>query len=51
MPADDKSVENPLLWKGLNLLGFAIMEVRDQIIGRGGPQNMQYRFWVSQEAL
>ncbi len=24
-------IENPLLWKGLNLLGFALMEVRDEL--------------------
>ncbi|MCP4131815.1 MAG: NADAR family protein [bacterium] len=26
---DDKKAKNPLLWKGLNLLGFALMEVRE----------------------
>jgi len=26
---DDPHVENPLFWKGENLLGFALMEVRD----------------------
>ncbi|EBF5115327.1 NADAR family protein [Listeria monocytogenes] len=29
--ADNKNVENPLYWKGLNLLGFALMEVRDEL--------------------
>ncbi|GHU53896.1 hypothetical protein FACS1894200_14390 [Spirochaetia bacterium] len=29
---DDVKSKNPLAWKGLNLLGFALMEVRDQII-------------------
>ncbi len=29
---DDPNVNNPLKWKGLNLLGFALMKVRDQII-------------------
>lgn len=29
--ADDKRIEDPLEWKGLNLLGFALMEVRDEI--------------------
>jgi ribA/ribD-fused uncharacterized protein len=29
MMADDEHIENPLEWKGLNLLGFALMEVRD----------------------
>jgi len=32
MSANDKNIENPLEWKGLNLLGFALMEVRDEII-------------------
>lgn len=27
----DKNVENPLYWQGLNLLGFALMEVRQLI--------------------
>lgn len=29
MAADDPAIENPLQWKGENLLGFALMEVRD----------------------
>lgn len=32
MVADDEHIENPLEWKGLNLLGFALMEVRDELI-------------------
>lgn len=32
MAADDENIENPLEWKGLNLLGFALMEVRDELI-------------------
>lgn len=28
---DNSDIENPNLWKGLNLLGFALMEVRDQL--------------------
>jgi len=32
MAADDENVENPLQWKGQNLLGFALMEVREEII-------------------
>lgn len=31
MAADDTKVENPLMWKGENLLGFALMEVRDRL--------------------
>ncbi|ELU8148905.1 NADAR family protein [Listeria monocytogenes] len=31
MAADNKKVENPLYWKGLNLLGFALMAVRDEL--------------------
>ncbi|RQP22483.1 NADAR family protein [Piscinibacter terrae] len=30
--ADEPHAENPLLWKGLNLLGFALMEVRERLI-------------------
>jgi len=29
MSEDNKNIENPLMWKGENLLGFALMEVRD----------------------
>ncbi len=29
LPHDDKNINNPYYWKGENLLGFAIMEVRD----------------------
>ena len=31
MSADDEFVENPTRWKGENLLGFALMEVRDEL--------------------
>lgn len=31
LAADDPRAENPLLWKGENLLGFALMEVRDRL--------------------
>jgi ribA/ribD-fused uncharacterized protein len=31
MAATDPDVENPDTWKGLNLLGFALMEVRSQL--------------------
>lgn len=31
LAADHPSVENPLSWKGENLLGYALMEVRDQL--------------------
>lgn len=31
MAADDKDVLNPEKWRGLNLLGFALMEVRDEL--------------------
>ena len=31
MKYDDENIENPFLWKGENLLGFALMEVRDEI--------------------
>lgn len=29
LTADDPGIENPAQWKGLNLLGFALMEARD----------------------
>ena len=28
---DDKRITNPNLWRGLNLLGFALMQVRDDV--------------------
>lgn len=31
MAADDPHIENPLEWRGLNLLGFALMDVRAQL--------------------
>lgn len=31
LSVDDKKVRNPHLWEGSNLLGFALMEVRDKI--------------------
>lgn len=31
LSADDEKVRNPHLWEGSNLLGFALMEVRNQI--------------------
>lgn len=31
LAADDPAAENPRLWKGLNLLGFALMEVRERL--------------------
>lgn len=33
MQADDPNAQNPLKWKGENLLGFALMEVREEIRG------------------
>lgn len=30
--ASDPKIENPLLWKGENLLGYALMEVRDKLL-------------------
>ena len=32
MAQDNAHIENPRLWKGSNLLGFALMEVRDRLI-------------------
>ena len=31
LAVDDENAEKPLQWKGLNLLGFALMEVRKQL--------------------
>ena len=31
MQETDRRAENPLLWQGENLLGFALMEVRDEL--------------------
>jgi ribA/ribD-fused uncharacterized protein len=31
LAADNEHVKNPLKWRGLNLLGFALMEVRDEL--------------------
>lgn len=33
LTADSEKAKNPMLWNGLNLLGFALMKVRDLIIG------------------
>lgn len=33
MAGDHKDALNPEKWRGLNLLGFALMEVRDELIG------------------
>jgi len=31
LPADNPKALNPATWRGLNLLGFALMEVRDEL--------------------
>ena len=31
LSADQENIKNPLTWNGENLLGFALMEVRDLI--------------------
>jgi ribA/ribD-fused uncharacterized protein len=31
MPSDHQNINNPKKWRGLNLLGFALMEVRDEL--------------------
>lgn len=33
LAVNDAGVDNPNLWKGDNLLGFALMEVRSQLVG------------------
>ena len=32
LKADDNRASNPVTWQGLNLLGFALMEVRDKLL-------------------
>jgi ribA/ribD-fused uncharacterized protein len=32
LAADHEQIENPLEWRGLNLLGFALMDVRAQLL-------------------
>ncbi|MEZ4537427.1 MAG: NADAR domain-containing protein [Cyanobacteriota/Melainabacteria group bacterium] len=32
MAKDDPDIESPSLWRGLNLLGYALMEVRARLI-------------------
>ncbi len=32
LPADHLDASQPAMWRGLNLLGFALMEVRDELI-------------------
>jgi ribA/ribD-fused uncharacterized protein len=34
MAADDPGVPDPMRWKGLNLLGFALMRARDELVRR-----------------
>jgi hypothetical protein len=31
MAAGNADIENPLRWRGQNLLGFALMEIRDKL--------------------
>ena len=31
MKYNNENIENPFFWQGENLLGFALMEVRDEI--------------------
>lgn len=33
MSANDEGAENPMKWRGQNLLGFALMQVRDELLG------------------
>ena len=34
MKEGDADIENPYTWQGSNLLGFALMEVRDELLGK-----------------
>ena len=36
LAADDPRAANPLQWQGLNLLGFALMAVREELCGSVG---------------
>ena len=38
MGRSNPDAENPLKWKGTNLLGFALTEVRDGFLEKGGAQ-------------
>jgi ribA/ribD-fused uncharacterized protein len=38
MGAEDEHATSPGRWKGLNLLGFALMEVRQRFTGEHGTQ-------------
>jgi ribA/ribD-fused uncharacterized protein len=33
LAGDDEHAENPVTWRGLNLLGFALMAVRERLAG------------------
>jgi ribA/ribD-fused uncharacterized protein len=37
LAADDERADDPARWRGLNLLGFALMEARDQLAAQGDP--------------
>lgn len=41
LSADHDNAKNPLLWKGQNSLGFALMEVRDELIRRCQNENVK----------
>ena len=38
MAADHESIENPMLWKGQNLLGFALMDARQMLLEAGSVE-------------
>lgn len=38
LAADDERAGDPARWRGLNLLGFALMDARDRLAGEGGRQ-------------
>ena len=39
LAADDDGASRPEQWRGLNLLGFALMEVREQLQGEDGDES------------
>jgi len=54
LAADDENATPPSCWKGLNLLGFALMEVRDIFLRKGnqtflwGIENYSDNFFIKQ---
>lgn len=43
LAADHPDAVHPTFWRGLNLLGFALMDVRDELTREGSPQEERPR--------